>query len=272
MAAGSRTPVVAGLFYSYGREELEEELDGLFPGKKVKAGNRAVISPHAGYVYSGRTAALALSSLRPSRRFLIMGPNHTLMGRDFSVYPRGSWETPIGDVRVDRPLARELLKSKLLEEDTSGHQQEHSVEVQLPILQHRFPAFSFVPLSIMSYSYSHGFLEKLESVGKHMASLLRRHDDVSVVASSDFSHYMPADAARERDMEAIGMIEKLDPEGLFRVLERQDGSVCGYAPIAVLLYIARELRWKARLMEYTNSGESSGDTDNVVGYAAIGFR
>lgn len=266
-----RRPVVAGMFYPFGRDSLERTLSKLFEG--VKKGDFAcVVSPHAGYEYSGKTAAHAISSLRPARSFVILGPNHNMMGSEFSVAGANEWETPTGRIGVDLGLAKEIKKCSVIREDELAHVHEHSIEVQLPFLQHRFKSFAFVPISIANLDYADEFLRRCETLGKHIAKTIKGKK-IDVIASSDFSHYLPAKLAKEKDQKAIEKIQKLDPKGFFRTLEEIDASVCGYGPIAVLMYTARELGLKrAEVINQTNSGETTGDYSAVVSYYAIGFR
>jgi len=265
-----RRPVVAGMFYPLNKDNLNEQLSKLFEG--VGKGNLiGVVSPHAGYEYSGRTAAHAINSLRPAKSFVILGPNHNLMGSKFSIMGSGEWETPLGNVRVDSELAKEIKKCGVIQEDDFAHVQEHSVEVQLPFLQYRFRDFRFVPVSISNVDYSEDFLKKCETLGKHLARTIK-NKPIDIIASSDFSHYLPKEVAKEKDTKAIERIQKLDPKGFFQTLEEIDASVCGYGPVAVLLYVAKELGLKAKLINRTDSGESTGDSSSVVSYYAIGFR
>ncbi len=273
MADQARPPAVAGMFYDLGRPGLEKTLENLFSGIREGPGYNAVISPHAGYAYSGRTAARAISSLNPGKRFIILGPNHTGAGSEFSLTSSGSWKTPLGEVPVDRGIACALRDCGLPEEDELAHSGEHSIEVQLPFLQHRFgQGFSFVPVSIMGSGFNHTFLEKCRKLGSCLAGIAARHD-AWIVASSDFSHYISLEAARKNDFMAIDMIKDLDLEGFFRILHETRASICGYGPIAVLMAAARKLGWKrVDVLDYTSSGEATGDTREVVAYAAIGFR
>jgi AmmeMemoRadiSam system protein B len=261
------------MFYDFDREGLEQTLSNLFSGLKEGPEYNGVISPHAGYIYSGRTAARAVSSLKPSERFIILGPNHTGLGKEFSMMSQGSWKTPLGPVPIDEEIAGEILRCGLPEEDELAHSREHSIEVQLPFLQHRFgPKITFVPISIMGFGYTASFLEHARRLGSCLASISRKHD-ARIVASSDFSHYISWEAARERDHKAIEMIKDLDLEGFFRILHETHASVCGYAPIAVLMAAASDLGWKrVEVLDYTSSGEVTGDRSEVVAYAAIGFR
>lgn len=268
-----REPAVAGMFYERDSDSLREGLTRLFSGLREGPEYNAVISPHAGYAYSGRTAARAISSLKPGRRFIILGPNHTGMGSEFSVMASGSWRTPLGEVPIDTVLARALEEHGLVEEDELAHAREHSIEVQLPLLQHLFgPDISFLPLAVMGSGYSRDSLERCRKLGSCLAGIARRHD-ARIIASSDFSHFISWEAAQEKDRKAIKKIEELDLEGFFRTLQETRASVCGYAPIAVLMAAARKLGWKSiETLGYTSSGEATGDYGEVVAYAAIGFR
>jgi hypothetical protein len=267
----ARRAVVAGIFYPFGEDALKQNLSSLFEGVK-KGDFVCVVSPHAGYQYSGKTAAFAVNALRPAKSFVILGPNHNLIGNDFAVMSSGAWETPLGRIEIDSALARALGKCDVLAEDALAHEHEHSIEVQLPFLQHRFGNFRFVPISIASTAYSDDLLEKCGILGKHIAKTIKGKN-VDLVASSDFSHYLPAKIADAKDSKAIDRITKLDVKGFFRVLEDVDASVCGYAPIAVIMSAAKELGLReAKVIHHTTSGDETGDYSSVVSYYALGFR
>ena len=270
----TRNPAVAGTFYDFDKQGLEETLDNLFSEIPKGPEYQAVISPHAGYTYSGRTAARAISSLKSSKSFIILGPNHTGTGKEFSLMSSGSWKTPLGPVRIDPALAKALLDCGLPEDDELAHAREHSIEVQLPFLQQRFgQEITFVPLSIMGFGFNAPFLEHCQKLGACLARLIKKNPNTRIVASSDFSHYISWDAAKEKDKQAIDAIQDLDLERFFRVLRETRSSMCGYAPVAVLMAAAGELGWKTvDVLEYTSSGDVTGDTSQVVAYAAIGFR
>ncbi|NIO22528.1 MAG: AmmeMemoRadiSam system protein B [Candidatus Aenigmarchaeota archaeon] len=266
-----RRPVVAGMFYPQHEDNLKEQLSKLFEGIE-KNDFLCVVSPHAGYEYSGRTAAYAINSLRSLGNFVILGPNHNLMGSKFSIMGSGEWETPLGTIGIDSELAKKILKCEVVQEDEIAHTHEHSIEVQLPFLQYRFKNFEIVPISISNIDYSEDFLNKCETLGKHIAKTIKRKK-TGVVASSDFSHYLPAEVAKEKDEKAVERIRKLDPEGFFRTLEDIDASVCGYGPIAVLMYMAKSLGLKkVKILNHTDSGDTTGDNSAVVAYYAIGFK
>jgi len=265
-----RGAVAAGSFYDWDKENLTKSLKEMSKGVSDK-GFLGCVSPHAGYVYSGRVAAKAIGSMKPGKRFIVLGPNHTGLGANFAVYSSGSWETPLGMVPVDHELSEAIMKFDGAEPDEVAHGQEHSIEVILPFLQHFFGKISFVPITILSYGYGDSFMKRLDSLGRIIAGIVKNNSEVRIVASSDFSHFISAEAARKRDMEAIEAIKRLDTRKLFRSLSH-DGSVCGYAPIAVLISAARELGWKAELIDYTDSGKITGDLGEVVAYAGIGFK
>ncbi|NIO21430.1 MAG: AmmeMemoRadiSam system protein B [Candidatus Aenigmarchaeota archaeon] len=263
-----RRPVVAGMFYPLQKDNLSQQLSKLFEGVG-KGEFLCVVSPHAGYEYSGRTAAYAINSLRPAKSFVLLGPNHNLIGSEFSIMCSGEWETPLGRIGIDLDLAKELKRCEILREDDLAHTHEHSIEVQIPFLQYRFRSFKIVPISISNVGYSEDFLRKCETLGKYIAKTI---ENTGVIASSDFSHYLPKDVAKERDEKAIERIKNLDTKGFLKTLESIDASVCGYGPITVLMYIAKELGLKAKVINHTDSGDTTGDNSAVVAYYAIGFK
>jgi AmmeMemoRadiSam system protein B len=287
MIMGSaRRPVVAGMFYDSDSDKLKKQLSGFF--RKVKASSSCigVVSPHAGFVYSGQTAAWAVASLKAAKTFVVLGPNHNTLGEQFSCLSSGAWETPLGKVSVNKGVARRLMEQcPFLAEDAAAHAMEHSIEVQLPFLQHKFggqpgsgsgAGFDFVPISIMNMDYSDGFLQSCEKLGKAIGMLARskpkgKAASIGIVASSDFSHYLPKKVADKKDGKAVERILKLDTKGLFKTLDSVDASVCGYGPITVLMSAARALGLKARLLHKSTSGDFIGDNKSIVAYYAIGF-
>lgn len=267
----TRYPAVAGMFYQGDAWQLKKQVEELFSGVKP-ADNVCVVSPHAGYEYSGKTAARAIGSLKPAKRFIILGPNHTGMGAEFSIMTKGKWRTPLGDCDIDSALSKQLMECELLEDDFYAHEREHSIEVQLPLLQNRFPHSKFVPVTIMGTRYSDELLKECEELAKVIVKIMK-NDDVRLIASSDFSHFIPAEDAKKKDEMAIEKMRNLDPEGFFEILDKTNASVCGYAPITVLLFVAKGLGLRdSRVMGYTTSGEKTGDMDSVVAYSAIGFK
>ncbi|UCD03235.1 MAG: AmmeMemoRadiSam system protein B, partial [Candidatus Aenigmatarchaeota archaeon] len=167
-------------------------------------------------------------------------------------------------------LADKIRKLDFIEDDDLAHSSEHSIEVQLPFLQHRFKSFRFVPVCIMNIRYTDDFLYKCQSLGKTIASILHKKE-VGVIASSDFSHYLPQNVADMKDEAALEKILNLDIRQFFRKLEEVDASVCGFGPIAVVMSGAKELGLKAKLIHKSSSGDTTGDHNAVVSYYALGF-
>ncbi|MFH1294893.1 MAG: AmmeMemoRadiSam system protein B [Candidatus Aenigmatarchaeota archaeon] len=260
-----RKPVVSGTFYCMDPAMLREQVSDLLKHSKTRPEFKAVVCPHAGYMYSGRTAAEAMTGLLPFKKFVVMGPNHTGFGSSFSVMTKGAWRTPLGMVPIDEAAAS---IGKPLKNDPTGHLQEHSIEVLLPFMQQRFGRFTIIPISILSPGYGKALLEECMALGKALAKL----DGFGFVASSDFSHYVPANDAKKKDDAVIRKMLDLDAKGMFRALDEVDASVCGFAPIAVLLTVAKERGWHAKRIHSSDSGDVTGDKKSVVAYHAIGFR
>jgi AmmeMemoRadiSam system protein B len=227
-----------------------------------------VVSPHAGFSYSGYVAGAVFSSVVLPEHFLILGPSHRGQRSVFGIMTEGSWETPLGEVPIDAALAEALLRSSpLIKEEEAAHGEEHSLEVQLPFLQYLRSGFSFVPLSV-SPAADFGALEEL---GNALAAAIRRaKKDVLVVASTDMSHYVSQETARKKDFLAIERIQALDARGLYDVVQAQAISMCGFQPTTAAILAAKELgARRADLVRYMTSGETSGDYLQVVGYAGL---
>jgi len=270
-----RPPVVAGAFYPATEKALTELLHLLFGKKRPLPAGRlsspiGLIVPHAGYLYSGKVAAdgykEAVRFGRPDR-VIVLGTNHTGLGRPISIARGGIWRTPLGDARVDSTLADRLIEEGFAVAD-EAFRREHSIEVQLPFLQFIFgPGISFVPVCVMLPSFS-----TLATAGRGLAAAVRGEGALLVV-SSDFTHYEPDPIARRLDREAIERILELDAEGFYRLLVEKRLSICGGGAITILLAAADFLGWKeAKLVSYSTSGDVSGDRSAVVGYAAISLE
>lgn len=261
-----RQPAVAGQFYPLRPEYLEKELARCFEGLEIR--ERDVIGavcPHAGYVYSGNVAAHVYATLPKADTYILLGPNHTGYGSPVSV-SRDTWKTPLGAIEVDVELADRFLGS-IIDVDEIAHKYEHSIEVQLPFLQYRFgDDFKILPICMGMQDD-----ETAIEVGNLIGGLVSASEkSVVVIASSDFTHYQPAMLAKEIDNEVIGAILNLDISGMYDRLYRRNASVCGYGTIAAMLTASKILGGsRATLLNYSNSGEISGDLNAVVGYAAI---
>lgn len=261
-----RQPVVAGQFYPGQKAALKEIVQRyLAQGKPQPA--LGVVSPHAGYIYSGAIAGQVFSATQVPDRVIILGPNHHGLGHPAAVFAKGSWLTPLGETAIDEQLCGRLLAGcPLLAEDEVAHGSEHSLEVQLPFIQALAPHATIVPICI-----GHNGLEDLLRIGQDIGRVLKgEKEDVLVVASSDMTHYESAHDARTKDRLALDRILALDPEGLYRVVMEKGISMCGVMPVVVMLTIALELdASKATLVRYGNSGEVTGDETEVVGYAGL---
>ncbi|MDQ3281580.1 MAG: AmmeMemoRadiSam system protein B, partial [Acidobacteriota bacterium] len=193
-------------------------------------------------------------------------PNHTGAGHFAAINREGSWRTPLGDVAIDTPLADALMaRTKLLSVDARAHAREHSLEVQLPFLQRLLPEFTFVPICLGAHRY-----EIAEEIGRAIAEVMKETNDVAILASSDLNHYEDQRSTLRKDQLAIDEVLRLDPRGLWRVVDEFDVSMCGFIPTTTMLVALNELGAKeARLIKHATSGDVNGDYARVVGYASI---
>lgn len=259
-----REPAVAGRFYAGDRGALEREVDRFLATGGEKVAAKGVVAPHAGYVYSGAIAGAVYARVEIPRRVVILGPNHTGMGRPAALWPGGTWHLPTGDVPVDAELTAALEGGPLVERDPAAHLREHALEVQVPFLARARPGVTIAALCLGHLRYA-----DCEAIGKTVARAARAADAL-VVASSDMSHYISAASARERDHRAIERILALDPRGLYDVVHRENITMCGIIPATVMLVAALELgASRAELVSYGNSGDVNGDMEQVVGYAGL---
>jgi len=263
-----RRAAVAGYFYPKKAEELRSMIKGMVDLRAKKEKAWAVVSPHAGFVYSGPVAGAVYSSVFLPERFALLGPSHRGQRSVFGIVTKGAWQTPLGDVAVDTELAGALLRrSHLVRAEEGAHEGEHSLEVQLPFIQFLRPAFSICPICV---SPTAGYAD-LEELGKAVAEAIRESGkDVLIVASTDMSHYVSQETARRKDFLAIERIRALDARGLYDVVRQEGISMCGFQPTTAAILAAKELgAGRADLIRYMTSGEVSGDFDQVVGYAGL---
>jgi len=275
-----RQPAVAGMFYNLNSEMLKKQIksciDSKIGPKKIKEEKFiAAVVPHAGYPYSGPVAAWTYSKIKKCN-YIILGPNHSSFGSNFGVMREGVWKTPLGSANIDDTTAKKLIENcPLLEYDILSHESEHSIEVQLPFLQYRFKEdFKFIPICVMNEFPSFDFLEECKVVGKSIAKIVNKDKkNWIIIASSDFSHYIPYDFAYTTDKYVIDAILKLDEKDFFASLQEKNASVCGFGPIAITMIAAKELgAKKGELLKYATSGDVTGDRSAVVGYGSIILR
>ncbi|RJX35622.1 MAG: AmmeMemoRadiSam system protein B [Desulfarculus sp.] len=262
-----RAPAVAGRFYPGHPQELRAMIEGFLEPAAQPAGALAAVCPHAGYIFSGAVAGKVLSRVQIPRRVLVMGPNHQGLGQRAALMSRGAWQTPLGAVQLDAKLGTEILsRSALAAEDSLAHQYEHSLEVQVPILQCLREDFLLTPLCLSLLSFA-----ECEQLGRDIAGAIQAlGEPVLMVASTDMTHYESAQQAQAKDSKALEAILALDPQGLYRTVTGLRISMCGVLPTTVALAAALELgATAAELVAYTNSGAVTGDTREVVAYAGL---
>jgi len=275
-----RYPAVAGAFYPSQRLELEKQIAECFAKEAGKptlgndGGLVAVVSPHAGYFYSGWVAAFSYKEIARSFKeppvFVIAGPNHTGQGSMLAVSLQ-DWQTPLGTAKNDVELAKAVQKhSRLIDLDEMAHEYEHSVEVQIPFLQYIYGEnVRIVPICMMMQDLD-AAKDVAEAVLKAAAELKR---EILFIASSDFTHYESAKSAAAKDAAALVKLEALDAEGFNRVRALKNATICGYGPITAAIIYAR-LRGctKGKVLRYASSGDVTGDFNQVVAYCSAAFR
>jgi len=264
-----RKPVVAGQFYPGSAAELDREVRSMLAKAAPREAQPTILAmvPHAGYVYSGEVAGRTLGQANLADNLLLLGPNHTGLGAPLAVWNRGEWLTPLCSLEIDEALADALIESDArLSADQDAHVGEHSLEVMVPFLCALKPRPRAVPVAVSAQR-----LSDLAGVARNMASVIKAlPEPVSIVVSSDMSHYVPADRARDLDSLALSAIRQMDPVGLYSTVREMGISMCGVLPMTLGLMIALELgASKAEVAAYANSGDVSGDFDRVVGYAGV---
>ncbi len=276
-----RRAAVAGQFYPSDIRELRDAIESCFlhrlgpgrlpPSEYEKKESTVLVSPHAGYQYSGPVAAhtyLHASSVRKPESIVIIGPNHYGIGSGISSSKNCEWETPLGRVRVDDILAEKISElSGIVDFDEQSHRYEHSIEVQLPFIQYIYGnSVKFVPICIAFQD-----IDTARTLGEAVADAIKGTMSV-VVASSDLTHYEPHETAKIKDMELLKVVEKLDVSAFYGVLHRLNVTACGYGAIASAMVVAKKLGFsRAEVLKYATSGEITQDLSSVVGYPSVRF-
>jgi AmmeMemoRadiSam system protein B len=258
--AGSWYPGTAAAVATEVEAYLEATGDVRVPGRLV-----ALLSPHAGLRYSGPVAAYGYSLLRgrPAASVVLVGPSHRARFEGVALWPTGAFETPLGRAPVDETVARALLDaSPTIRALPEAHEEEHSLEMQLPFLQHLLPGLRVVPLLMGTQSR-----EEVDALAEALGRVLPGREAL-IVASSDLSHYEPEPVAHELDAVVVGHVERFDPEGLMRRLDASRGHACGGGPLVAVMKAARSLGAdRATLLRYATSGDvGEKDKSRVVGY------
>jgi hypothetical protein len=286
-----RRAIVSGQFYANSEKELKEEIKKCFLSKfgignlpKISEKEKliGVVSPHAGYFFSGACASHAYYRISQSKKpdvFVILGINHSGIGKSAatSLY---TWETPLGDIEIDKDFTNALVQNSIVEIDETANQYEHSIEVQLPFLQFLFKDLKFCPICLQSLSF-----EECEKIANEIIKAKEEtKKNILVIASSDFTHYgysygyLPfsgsIDEVKEKlyelDRNAIDAILKLDAKKFYEMVIKKEMTICGFVPITILILLSKKLGARnAELLKYYTSGDVIGDYGNAVGYASI---
>jgi len=277
-----RRPAYAGTFYEGTPQSLKSQIEECFthelgPKALPKVTDRklktsiGLISPHAGYMYSGPVAAHGYYNLALDGKpdlIVVFGPNHTGMGSALAVMREGVWRTPLGDVEIDTATADAIVRaSNVIDVDDGAHAREHSIEVQLPWLQYLYgSSFKFVPICFLMQD-----LQSSREVGIAVANSLRDKNAL-VIASTDMTHYEPQKVAERKDKAVMEEASKLNEEKLYNTVEALQVSMCGYGPAIATITAVKELgAKKGSLLCYRTSGDIVGDYSAVVGYASMIF-
>ena len=255
-----RQPAVANRFYPGSPKELERTVKNFLPDNGInKKAAIAAISPHAGYIYSGELAGQTIGSTIIPGTVIILGPNHHGQGPPVAISTI-SWAMPQGLVPIDREITDLLLStSSSIKADEKAHQLEHSLEVQVPFLQAMQPNLHIVPLAVSHISYA-----LCEEVAAEIAGCIKKADrHILILASTDMSHFESRTNASAKDSLALKRVTSLDPEGLYNTVVSKRISMCGFIPVTITLLAAKLLgATKADLVNYTDSGATSGDTES----------
>jgi hypothetical protein len=263
----AREPIVSGQFYPEHSSDLKSLIEEFTPKSSLKISAKGIILPHAGYVYSGRVAVTTVNMVLPKKRLLILGPNHTGNGSTFSLGKGEGWKIPGKEIETDQELAAAILsRGGPVCEDDSAHLLEHSIEVELPILDYFFGSFKFVPLACRNATLK----DYREAAGQLSQAIKSFKQEVLLIASTDLTHYEPDSVARKKDRRAIEAIINLDEEELIKRIRRENITLCGEAPLAIFIAALKNLgAKKSRVSLYQTSGDASGEWDAVVGYVGI---
>lgn len=262
-----RKPAVAGYFYPDSKSILLAEVDSCLQAQTdTPKTAKLAIMPHAGYVYSGKTAGMVAAAINVPDIVILLCPKHTHAGKTGAVSAVDTWQMPMGDIPVNQEMAQTLVDTSPLMMDDLAHMGEHSLEVQLPFLWRRNPNLTIVPIALGLHQY-----HDLETIADGIAQLIRNSPaPVLMVASTDMSHQIPLSLAEKLDHMAIDQVLALNPKGLYDTVFENDITMCGVIPTTTALIAANQLGAKeAHVINYTTSAEATGDTSRVVGYAGI---
>ncbi len=284
MSAYRRKPSVSGIFYSSNKEQLVDELKGCFTNKIFGPGRLppsdqvrkiyGMVSPHAGYLYSGSVAANGYYSVSSSKfnNVILVGPNHYGLGSSVATTMNGIWESPIGDVMVNPQVAKDIAsRATSMDFDEFAHSRDHCLEVQIPFLLFATEKFRIVPI-ILTNQDEYLALELGSAISDTVNECISKGDEFMLIASSDFTHYESNSEAHRKDSQLIKSIISLDITAFYYTLRQYNVSACGYGAIATVMVAAKNLgATRGELIRYATSGDVTGDKSSVVGYSSILF-
>lgn len=276
-----RKPCVSGLFYEADTQLLENNLKNIFNSTKQvisKESNKkretyAAIVPHAGYVYSGKTASYAFAKIAEDTlpdTIIIVGPNHTGYGDSISLTTNEVWKTPLGNIEIDTEFNNELEKiDSNVTFSQIAHIKEHSIEVELPFLQYiskiKEDTFKLVPI-VITQQEKDICIQLAKSIYEVSKKLNR---DCIIIASTDLTHYEPSQIAKNKDERILKSIEDMDIESLINNINKYQISMCGYGPTITAISYSKLVNANTPLiLNYSNSGDAFGDYESVVGYTS----
>ncbi len=262
-----REPAVAGYFYTADSGTLEREVDAMIESARppqIEGRLVGLISPHAGYLYSGPTAAHGYKLVQKGEydSVIVVGPSHREYFDGIAIFPGDSYRTPLGDIPIDNELRLALAEvNKKIPITTKGHRLEHSIEVQLPFLQRVLGGFAFVPMIMGDQRRAN-----CDLLAEAIAAVCRERK-LLLVASSDLSHYHSYEVARKLDERVIADIRAFDADGLMTKLEHEEVEACGGGPIVATMKALSALGCeKTEILFHCNSGDVTSQHDAVVGY------
>ena len=236
-----------------------------------------IVSPHAGYSCSGPHAShgyMEISKHKNINTVIVLGTNHTGMGSPTSLFPKGQWQTPLGALQIDEDIHNEVVKlAKPVENEigfeieTDAHQEEHSIDNQLPFLQYSIKNdFKILPIVMGDHSFT-TCTKVAEIISKIISSSSKK---IIIVASSDFTHYLSPNEAERKDKAVLNYLLKFDLENSVKTQKANNATICGFGPIITLFSVGKNLSMtNTKLLYYGNSGQTCGDNNKVVAYASI---
>lgn len=268
-----KLPNVSGSFYPNDSKELIRLIDGYVANASTETAVTHVdvaFVPHAGYVYSGAVAGYVYKSLTktPYKTVVVLAPSHFYAFQGAAIWSQGSFQTPLGSIPVDQVFSKELLnKTPFIVDKPEYFEKEHALEVQLPFIQRTFPQARLVPMVLGTPDF-----KVSENIALSLHEIIGNRNDVLVIVSTDFSHYLPYDVNNAKDAKTLQAIQELNLQGFWDGNVSGQMEMCGFVPATIGIMLAK-LRGltDVRVLKHANSGDSAGDRERVVGYASIVF-